>query len=79
MLVQNDAYLKYSKEEQRVWEDLRLYLMWHTGQLTNLQIAEKFGLTYSAVSRRVGDFKDLLRKSNPLENKFDRIKSLIKI
>jgi hypothetical protein len=31
MLVQNDAYLKYSKEEQRVWEDLRLYLMWHTG------------------------------------------------
>jgi hypothetical protein len=23
MLVQNDAYLKYSKEEQRVWEDLR--------------------------------------------------------
>lgn len=23
MLVKNDAYLKYSKEEQRVWEDLR--------------------------------------------------------
>ena len=79
MLVQNDAYLKYSKEEQRVWKDLRLYLMWHTGQLTNLQIAEKFGLTYSAVSRRVGVFKDLLRKSKPLQNKFNRIKSLIKI
>ena len=153
MLVQNDAYLKYSKEEQRDWEDLRhgiflgtkkfvqkikrrylpdiadreipqqsqlsknidsealliqaaailncnlehfrktarisqsdihdrdmlIYLMWHTGQLTNLQIAEKFGLTYSAVSRRVGVFKDLLRKSKTLQNKFNRFKSLIKI
>ena len=59
--------------------DMLIYLMWHTGQLTNLQIAEKFGLTYSAVSRRVGVFKDLLRKSKPLQNKFNRFKSLIKI
>jgi hypothetical protein len=59
--------------------DMLIYLMWHTGQLTNLQIAEKFGLTYSAVSRRVGVFKDLLRKSKPLQNKFNRVESLIKI
>jgi hypothetical protein len=44
----------------------RLYLIWHTGQLTNLQIAGKFGLTYSTVSRRVGVFKNLLRKSKVL-------------
>ena len=59
--------------------DMLIYLMWHTGQLTNLQIAEKFGLTYSAVSRRVGVFKDLLGKSKPFQNKFNRVKSLIKI
>jgi hypothetical protein len=45
----------------------------------NLQIAEKFGLTYSAGSRRVGVFKDLLRQSTTVQNKFNRIKSLIKI
>ena len=54
-------------------------LMWQSGQLTNLQIAEKFGLTYSAVSRRVGVFKDLLGNSTTLHKKFNRIKSLIKI
>jgi hypothetical protein len=59
--------------------DMLIYLMWQTGQLTNLQIAEKFGLTYSAVSRRVGVFKDLLSKSETLKTKFNRVKSLIKI
>jgi putative transposase len=38
--------------------DMLIYLMWQSGQLTNYQIAEKFGLTYSAVSRRVSVFKD---------------------
>jgi hypothetical protein len=46
-----------------------IYLMWQTGQLTNYQIAERFGLTYSAVSRRVGIFKDLLSKSKTLKSK----------
>jgi len=64
MLVQNDAYLL----------QLSYYI-----QLTNLQIAEKFGLTYSAVSRRAGVFKDLLRKSKPLQNKFNLVNSRIKI
>jgi len=59
--------------------DMLIYLMWQTGQLTNLQIAENFGLTYSAVSRRVGVFKDLLSKSKTLKSKFNRVKSLIKI
>jgi len=59
--------------------DMLIYLMWQSGQLTNLQIAEKFGLTYSAVSRRVGVFKHLLSKSTTLQNKFNRVKSVIKI
>jgi hypothetical protein len=40
--------------------DMLIYLIWQSGQLTNVQIAEKFGLTYSAVSRRVGVFKNML-------------------
>ena len=59
--------------------DMLIYLMWQSGQLTNLQIAEKFGLTYPAVSRRVGVFKDLLGENTTLQNKFNRVKSLIKI
>jgi hypothetical protein len=54
-------------------------LLWHSGRLTNPQIGEKFGLTYSAVSRRVGVFKYMLRKSTTLQNNFNRLKSLIKI
>jgi hypothetical protein len=56
-----------------------IYLMWQSGQLTNLQIAEKFGFTYSAVSRSVGVFKKLLKESSQLQNKFNCGKLLIKI
>jgi len=53
--------------------------MGQLSQLTNLQIAEKFGLSYSAVSLRVGVFKDLLGENTTLQNKFIRVKSPIKI
>jgi hypothetical protein len=53
--------------------------LWQTGRLTNNQTAEKFGLTYSAVSRRVGVFKNLFRENNKLQKKFNKIKSPIKI
>ena len=59
--------------------DLLLYLLWQMGQLTNQQIGEKFGLTYSAVSSRVRIFKDLLKNNQALQDKFNQIKSLIKI
>ena len=64
---------------EKVNRDLLIYLLWHTGQLTNKQIGEKFGLSYSAVSSRVRIFKGLLKNNRELENKFDQIKSLIKI
>ena len=59
--------------------DLLIFLLWQTGQLTNQQIGVKFGLSYSAVSRRVRIFKDSLRNNRALENKFNQIKALIKI
>jgi len=59
--------------------DLLIYMLWQSGQLTNQKIGEKFGLTYSAVSRRVCVFRDLLRKNSGLQNKLNRAKALIKI
>lgn len=59
--------------------DILIFLLWHMGELTNQQIGEKFGLTYSAVSRRVGILKDLLKDDQALQEKINKIKSLIKI
>jgi len=59
--------------------DLLIYLLWQLGQLTNQQIGEKFGLTYSAVSQRVAIIKDLILNNQAVRNKFNRIKSQIKI
>ena len=64
---------------EKVNRDFLIYLLWHTGQLTNQQIGEKFGLSYSAVSSRVRIFKGLLKNNRKLEDKFNQIKSLIKI
>ena len=59
--------------------DMLIYLLWQLGQLTNQQIGEKFGLTYSAVSQRVSIVKALLIKNQALRKKFNQIKSQIKI
>jgi hypothetical protein len=53
-------------------------MLWQPGQLTNQQIGEKFGVIYSTVRRRVGVFKDLLIKNSGLQNKQNRVYSLIK-
>jgi hypothetical protein len=37
--------------------DLLIYIAWQLGVATNQQIGNKFGLTYSAVSQRVGVIK----------------------
>jgi len=66
-------------EKDKLDRDLLIYLMWQSGQLTNQQIGEKFGLSYSAVSRRVGIFKDMLRKNRTLRTKLNRIKSKLKV
>ncbi len=67
------------KKADKADRDLLIYLLWQAGQLTNQQIGEKFGLTYSAVSQRVSIFKILLKKNQALQNKINQIKSQIKI
>jgi hypothetical protein len=59
--------------------DLLLYLVWQRGHQTNQQIGDLFGLTYSAVSRRISIFKNLIRQDNQMRKKLEHIKSIIKI
>ncbi len=59
--------------------DLLIYIAWQLGVTTNQEIAEKFGLSYSAVSQRVRIIKEMLYKDKGLERKYRQIKSLIKI
>jgi chromosomal replication initiation ATPase DnaA len=56
-----------------------IYIAWQLGVVTNQEIGEKFGLTYSAVSQRVSVIKEILNKDKELERKYKHIKSLIKI
>ena len=44
--------------------DLLVYVMWRSGHLTNGQIGELFGLTYSAVSHAVKTLKTRMN-NNP--------------
>lgn len=59
--------------------DLLIYLLWQLGMLTNEQIGEKFGLTYSAVSKRVGLFKTKLENDKSVRKKFNSIQAQIQI
>jgi putative transposase len=59
--------------------DMLLYLIWQLGVQTNREIGELFGLTYSAVSRRVSLFKSALKTDASLRERFDRLKSGIKM
>jgi hypothetical protein len=75
-----DMFLDTLAEMSHCFErDLLISMLWQSGQLTNPQIGEKFGLTYSAVSRKVGAFKDLLRKYRRMQNRLNQVKTLIKI
>jgi putative transposase len=59
--------------------DLLLYLVWLHGHQTNQQIGDLFGLTYSAVSRRISIFKNLILRDNQVKKKLGQIKSIIKM
>ncbi len=59
--------------------DLLIYISWQLGVATNQQIGERFGLTYSAVSRRAKVAKEKLNNDRELNRKYQQIKSLIKI
>jgi REP element-mobilizing transposase RayT len=59
--------------------DLMIYLIWKAGVLTNDQIGELFGLSYSAVSHAVKSFKVRMSQNHELTTKFDDLYSQFKL
>ena len=59
--------------------DLLLYVVWQLGVRSNSQIGEVFGLTGSAVSRRVGVLKSKAENDKSVRKKLSEIKSIIEM
>jgi putative transposase len=59
--------------------DLMMFLLWKSGGLTNQEIGAYFGLTYSAVSRRVAKTGERLKQEKELADLFEALKSQIKV
>ena len=59
--------------------DLLIYLIWKAGVLSNDQIGELFGLSYSAVSHAVKSFKARMSLNKELTTNFDHLYSQFKL
>jgi hypothetical protein len=59
--------------------DLLLYAVWQLGVRTNSQIGEVFGLTGSAVSKRMVVLKTKATDDKLIQKKIAEIKSIIEI
>jgi putative transposase len=59
--------------------DLLLYYIWRAGQLTNAQIGEQFGLSYSAVSHAVKSIKAKLHDDQELRASLNKLDSQFKL
>jgi hypothetical protein len=59
--------------------DLLLYSAWQLGVRTNCELGEIFGLTGSAVSKRVAAFKSKIADEKLVRDKLAQIKSLIQM
>ncbi len=65
--------------EEKDNRDILVYLLWKSGRLTNDQIGELFGLSYSAVSHVVKSIKTRMPNNPELSQKSDRLNSLFKL
>jgi REP element-mobilizing transposase RayT len=70
------ARVSGAEKEKR---DLMIYLIWKTGALTNDQIGQLFGLSYSAVSHAVKSLKARMSENKELRAKFKRLYSQFKL
>ena len=63
----------------RANRDLLVLLLWKTGVLTNSEIGNLFGMTYSSVSHIVKTVRSRMLKNRSLKRKFDQIYSQYKM
>ena len=65
--------------EDLLKRDSLILLLWKTGVVTNQEIGDIFGMTYSAISRRVGISQQQLKTNIEFKKHYSQIKSLIKM
>jgi len=65
--------------DQKEDRDLLVYLLWKSGRLTNAQIGQLLGLSYSAVSHAVRRLKQKMRGSPALRRRFEQLNSQFKL
>jgi hypothetical protein len=66
------------RRNQKDNRDLLILLLWETGLYENKEIGMLFGIGPASVSRRAGAMQSELARNHKLQNKYDRLKSLIK-
>jgi len=59
--------------------DILIYLLWKTGSLSNNEIGQLFGVSYSAVSHVVRSLKSRMQEDQKLEAKLNRLYSQFKL
>ena len=59
--------------------DILVYFMWNTGALTNMEIGQLFGLTYSSISHIIKGVMHRLENEKELGEKIERLYSQFKI
>ncbi len=74
--ARNKPKISANEKDQR---DLLIYLLWQAGRLSNREIGAYFGLTYSAVSRRVKIISERISSDRGLRSDYEILKSQIKV
>ena len=74
--IRRSARISPASRDER---DVLVYFMWNTGALTNKEIGQMCGLTYSSISHIVKRVKDRVAFKKELSEKIERLYSQFKI
>jgi len=77
--VQHFIHAGRLRGAQKDKRDLMVYLMWQSGRMSNEQIGQLFGLSYSAVSHAVKTLKVRMRDNPELMKKMEQLNSQFKL
>ena len=68
--------LRGNEKEKR---DMLIYVLWKTGRLSNREIGDLFGLTYSMISRSVKEINGRIANDKKLKEQYLSLNSLFKV
>ena len=77
--VQRFAQAKRLRGAEKDHRDLLIYMIWKSGYLSNEQIGQLFGLSYSAVSHAVKSLKTRMMENPELQKKYSQLNSQFKL